>query len=110
MVSTTSSFEVAAASPCSLELISHGTIFFSHNKTVLAGLSAAETIQRTRCTLFAFQIVPEQSVKPMYEQMMLKSLLYHDKDALKPRYFLIKVTSNYMFRATQEDGSDHTHA
>jgi hypothetical protein len=30
--------------PCSLELlISHNTIFFSHNKTVLAGLSAAET-------------------------------------------------------------------
>jgi len=44
----------------------------------------------------------------MFEQMMLKSLLYHDKDALKPRYYLIKVTSNYMFKATQEDGWSHT--
>ena len=52
----------------------------------------------------AFQIVPEQPEKPMFEQMMLKSLLYHDKDALQPRYYLIKVTSNYMFKATQEDG------
>jgi hypothetical protein len=34
--------------PCSLELlISHGTAFFSHNKTALADLSAAETISRT---------------------------------------------------------------
>jgi hypothetical protein len=29
-------------------LISYGTMFFSHNKTAPAGLSAAETIQRTR--------------------------------------------------------------
>jgi hypothetical protein len=29
-------------------LISHGTMFFSHNKTVSAGFSAAETISRTR--------------------------------------------------------------
>jgi hypothetical protein len=32
---------------CSLKFISHGTIFFSHNKTVPINLSAAETIQRT---------------------------------------------------------------
>ena len=32
--------------PCSLELISHDTVFFSHNKTVSVGLSA-ETISRT---------------------------------------------------------------
>jgi hypothetical protein len=31
---------------CSLELLSYGTIFFSHNKTASASL-AAETIQRT---------------------------------------------------------------
>jgi hypothetical protein len=34
-------------SPCSLELISHGTVFFSHNKIASAGLSAGETISRT---------------------------------------------------------------
>jgi hypothetical protein len=33
----------------SSRLISHGTMFFSHNKTASAGLSAAETIQRTWC-------------------------------------------------------------
>jgi len=31
---------------CSLELISHGTIFFSHSKSASAGLSAAETISQ----------------------------------------------------------------
>ena len=31
---------------CSLKLISHGTLFFSHNKTVLADLSAVKTISR----------------------------------------------------------------
>jgi hypothetical protein len=31
----------------SLELIRHGIIFFSHNKSASAGLSAAETISRT---------------------------------------------------------------
>jgi hypothetical protein len=36
--------------PCSLELlISHDTMFFSHNKTVSADLSTVETISRTRC-------------------------------------------------------------
>jgi hypothetical protein len=35
-------------SPCLLELlISHDTIFFPHNKTALAGLSTAETTNRT---------------------------------------------------------------
>ena len=38
-------------------LINHNTVFFSHNKTTSAGLSAAETINRTgcwfvRCNLF----------------------------------------------------------
>jgi hypothetical protein len=33
--------------PCSLELISHGTLFFSHNKIASVGLSAAETISQT---------------------------------------------------------------
>ena len=33
-------------SPCLLELISRGIVFFSRNKTVSAGLSAAETISR----------------------------------------------------------------
>jgi hypothetical protein len=33
--------------PCLLELLSHGTIFFSHNKIASAGLSAAKTIRRT---------------------------------------------------------------
>ena len=31
----------------SFELISHDTMFFSHNKTTLVGLSAAKTISRT---------------------------------------------------------------
>jgi hypothetical protein len=31
----------------SARLISHGIIFFSHNKTAPAGLSAAEIIQQT---------------------------------------------------------------
>jgi len=31
----------------SARLISHGTVFFSHNKTAPAGLSAAKTISRT---------------------------------------------------------------
>jgi hypothetical protein len=31
----------------SVWLISHGTIFFSHNKTTRADLSATETIQQT---------------------------------------------------------------
>ena len=31
----------------SFELISHDTVFFSHNKTASAGLSAAKTISRT---------------------------------------------------------------
>jgi hypothetical protein len=31
----------------SARLISYGTMFFSHNKTASAGLSAAETISRT---------------------------------------------------------------
>jgi len=31
------------AAPCSLELISHGTIFFSHSKLASVDLSAAET-------------------------------------------------------------------
>jgi hypothetical protein len=36
-----------AQSACSLELISYGIVFFSHNKSVLANLSAAETITQT---------------------------------------------------------------
>jgi hypothetical protein len=31
----------------STRLISHGTVFFSHNKTTSVGLSAAETISQT---------------------------------------------------------------
>ena len=31
----------------SFELISHDIVFFSHNKTASAGLSAAKTISRT---------------------------------------------------------------
>jgi hypothetical protein len=33
--------------PCSFELISHGTVFFSHNKITLVGLSAIKTISPT---------------------------------------------------------------
>jgi len=36
---------------CSLELISHDTVFSSYNKTTSAGLSAAETISRTAILL-----------------------------------------------------------
>jgi len=35
----------------SARLISHDTVFFSHNKTASSGLSAAETISRTACRL-----------------------------------------------------------
>jgi hypothetical protein len=35
----------------SFRLINNGTVFFSHHKTALTGLSAAETIQQTRCII-----------------------------------------------------------
>jgi hypothetical protein len=39
---------LGAQYPCSLELLtSHGTVFFSHNKTISIGLSAVKTISRT---------------------------------------------------------------
>ena len=37
----------------SARLISHGTVFLSHNKTASAGLSAAKTITRTELEVLA---------------------------------------------------------
>jgi hypothetical protein len=43
---------LSSVAPCLLELlISPGTVFFSHNETTSADLSAAETINRTGLSL-----------------------------------------------------------
>jgi hypothetical protein len=46
------SLTIQVFSPCSLELISHITMFFSHNKSDLVGLSATETISRIASGVF----------------------------------------------------------
>jgi hypothetical protein len=46
-------------------LISHVTVFFSHNKSALAGLSAAETISRTALTRSNCQILISENCPTM---------------------------------------------